>query len=70
MVGRGKISISITLVLILKMIKLLKSKHYSVSELADRFEVSERTVYRYLKTIEEVETIEKDFHNRFFITKD
>lgn len=71
MVGiKERAPISLSLISILKMIKLLQSKHYSVKELKSRFEISERTIYRYLKIMEEAEyMIEKDFEKRYFIIK-
>jgi predicted DNA-binding transcriptional regulator YafY len=46
----------------------LKSGHWTIKQLADRFDTSERTIYRYINLLEEVDfLLEKDFENRFFI---
>jgi proteasome accessory factor C len=51
-----------------QIIAVLKSGHWTIKQLADRFNTSERTVYRYLILLEEVEfLVEKDFDNRYFI---
>ena len=51
-----------------QIIAVLKSGHWTIRQLADRFDTSERTIYRYLKLLEEVDfLIEKDFENRYFI---
>jgi len=51
-----------------QIIAVLKSGHWTIKQLADRFDTSERTVYRYLNLLEEVDfLIEKDFDNRYFI---
>jgi predicted DNA-binding transcriptional regulator YafY len=47
---------------------VLKSGHWTIKQLADRFDTSERTIYRYINLLEEVDfLLEKDFENRFFI---
>jgi proteasome accessory factor C len=51
-----------------QIIAVLKSGHWTIKQLADRFDTSERTIYRYIKLLEEVDfLLEKDFENRFFI---
>jgi predicted DNA-binding transcriptional regulator YafY len=51
-----------------QIIAVLKSGHWTIKQLADRFDTSERTVYRYINLLEEVDfLLEKDFENRFFI---
>ena len=47
-----------------QIIAVLKSGHWTIKQLADRFDTSERTIYRYLNLLEEVDfLIEKDFEN-------
>lgn len=51
-----------------QIIAVLKSGHWTIKQLADRFDTSERTIYRYLNLLEEVDfLVEKDFDNRYFI---
>jgi proteasome accessory factor C len=51
-----------------QIIAVLKSGHWTIKQLAERFDTSERTIYRYLNLLEEVDfLIEKDFDNRYFI---
>jgi len=51
-----------------QIIAVLRSGHWTIRQLADRFDTSERTIYRYLNLLEEVDfLIEKDFENRYFI---
>jgi len=51
-----------------QIIAVLKSGHWTINQLADRFNTSPRTIYRYLNLLEEVNfLIEKDFNNRYFI---
>jgi proteasome accessory factor C len=51
-----------------QIIAVLKSGHWTIKQLAERFDTSERTIYRYIKLLEEVDfLIEKDFDNRYFI---
>jgi proteasome accessory factor C len=51
-----------------QIIAVLKSGHWTIQQLAERFDTSSRTVYRYIKLLEEVDfLIEKDFQNRYFI---
>jgi proteasome accessory factor C len=51
-----------------QIIAVLKSGHWTIKQLAERFDTSERTVYRYIKLLEEVDfLVEKDFDNRYFI---
>ena len=54
----------------LQIINFLQNGKYSIAQIAERFDVSERTVYRYLHLFEEVGLLlEQDFNNRFYITK-
>lgn len=51
-----------------QIIAVLKSGHWTIRQLAERFDTSDRTIYRYLNLLEEVDfLIEKDFNNRYFI---
>ena len=51
-----------------QIIAVLKSGHWTIKQMADRFDTSERTIYRYLKLLEQVDfLLEKDFDNRYFI---
>ncbi len=51
-----------------QIIAVLKSGHWTIRQLAERFDTSERTIYRYINLLEEVDfLIEKDFDNRYFI---
>lgn len=51
-----------------QIIAVLKTGHWTIRQLAERFDTSDRTIYRYLKLLEEVDFIlEKDFDNRYFI---
>jgi len=51
-----------------QIIGVLKAGHWTIRQLADRFDTSERTIYRYINLLEEVDfLIEKDFDNRYFI---
>ena len=51
-----------------QIIAVLKSGHWTIRQLAARFDTSDRTIYRYLNLLEEVDfLIEKDFDNRYFI---
>jgi proteasome accessory factor C len=51
-----------------QIIAVLKSGHWTIKQLADRFDTSERTIYRYINLLEEVDfLIEKGFDNRYFI---
>src|SRR5690606_15057718 len=51
-----------------QIIAVLKAGHWTIRQLAERFDTSERTIYRYIKLLEEVDfLIEKDFDNRYFI---
>jgi predicted DNA-binding transcriptional regulator YafY len=51
-----------------QIIAVLKGGHWTIRQLAERFDTSERTVYRYINLLEEVDfIIEKDFDNRYFI---
>lgn len=51
-----------------QIIAVLKSGHYTIKQLAARFDSSERTIYRYISLLEEANfLIEQDFQNRYFI---
>ncbi len=51
-----------------QIISVLKTGRWSIKSLAERFDTSERTIYRYVKLLEEVELlIEKDFDGKYFI---
>src|SRR5687767_10107060 len=51
-----------------QIIGVLKSGHWTIKQLAERFDTSERTIYRYINLLEAVDfLIEKDFDNRYFI---
>jgi proteasome accessory factor C len=51
-----------------QIIAVLKSGHWTIKQLAERFDTSERTIYRYIHLMEAVDfLVEKDFDNRYFI---
>ena|GEM_PF-124790 len=51
-----------------QIIAVLKSGHWTIHQLAERFDTSARTIYRYLNLLEAVDfLVEKDFENRYFI---
>lgn len=51
-----------------QIIGVLKGGHWTIRQLAERFDTSERTIYRYINLLEEVDfLVEKDFENRYFI---
>lgn len=51
-----------------QIIAVLKTGRWTIKSLAERFDTSERTIYRYIKLLEEVELlIEKDFDGKYFI---
>ncbi len=51
-----------------QIIAVLKTGKWSIKRLAERFDIGERTIYRYIKLLEEVELlVEQDFDGRFFI---
>src|ERR1044071_1841024 len=51
-----------------QIIAVLKSGHWTIQQLAERFDTSARTIYRYMNLLEAVDfLIEKDFDNRYFI---
>jgi proteasome accessory factor C len=51
-----------------QIIAVLKSGHFSIKQLADRFDSSSRTIYRYISLLEEANfLVEQDFQNRYFI---
>ncbi|MEJ0033578.1 MAG: WYL domain-containing protein [Bacteroidota bacterium] len=51
-----------------QIIAVLRTGRWTIKSLAERFDTSERTIYRYIKLLEEVELlIEKDFDGKYFI---
>lgn len=51
-----------------QIIAVLKTGRWTIKSLAERFDTSERTIYRYIRLLEEVELlIEKDFDGKYFI---
>ena len=51
-----------------QIISVLKTGHWTIRQLAERFDTSDRTIYRYMNLLEEVDfLVEKDFENRYFI---
>ncbi|MGC3944082.1 MAG: WYL domain-containing protein [Chryseolinea sp.] len=70
--GKAKASASIIpqakLLRLFQIIAVLKSGHWTIQQLAERFDTSPRTIYRYMNLLEAVDfLIEKDFENRYFI---
>lgn len=69
--GKGKAESIIPqakLLRLFQIIAVLKAGHWTIRQLAERFDTSERTIYRYINLLEEVDfLIEKDFDNRYFI---
>lgn len=54
-----------------QIIAVLKGGRWTIKDIAQRFDASERTIYRYLKLLEEVDfPIEKGFDNKYFIHSD
>lgn len=53
---------------VLKMHRDLTREKLTVKQMTQRYDVSQRTVYRYLRYFEEADyCVDKDFNNRFFI---
>jgi proteasome accessory factor C len=53
---------------VLDLIAVLKGRGKTITELAERFDMSGRSIYRYIKLLESVGfVVDKDFHNRYFI---
>ena len=53
---------------VFRLIALLKSGHWTVPQLAQRLDMTQRSIYRYLKFLEAVDFIvEKDFRDRYFL---
>lgn len=51
-----------------QIIAVLKSGHFTIKQLAERFDSSQRTLYRYISLLEEANfLVEQDFQNRYFI---
>lgn len=51
-----------------QIIAVLKSGHFTIKQLAERFDSSSRTMYRYISLLEEANfLVEQDFANRYFI---
>lgn len=67
--GRGASIIpQAKLLRLFQIIAVLKSGHWTIPQLAERFDTSARTIYRYLNLLEAVDfLVEKDFDNRYFI---
>ena len=66
--SRASIIPQAKLLRLFQIIAVLKSGHWTIKQLAERFDTSERTVYRYLILLEEVDfLVEKDFENKYFI---
>jgi len=60
--------ITSTLSRLLQLIEYLKKDRASIKELAERFDMSERTVYRYLKHIDNAGLpVDKDATQKWFI---
>ena len=56
---------------VLKLISILKTRSKTIPQIASIFEISERSVYRYLELLAEVGfIIDKDFNDRYFIHTD
>jgi hypothetical protein len=52
-------------------VQLLFNRSCSMEYMAERLEVSQRTVYRYVKLIEEMGiSVDSDFYHRYFIAQD
>lgn len=55
---------------VFKLIGLLKSRPRTIEILAEELETTSRTIYRYIKLLEELGfIIDKDWHNQYFIHK-
>lgn len=55
---------------LMQMIVLLQSSAFTIAQLAKRFDMCERSVYRYIKIMEALDfLVDKDFDNRYFIQK-
>lgn len=67
--GKGEAIIpQAKLLRLFQIIAVLKTGHWSIRDIAARFDTSERTVYRYIKLLEEVDfIIDKDFDGNYFI---
>lgn len=51
-----------------QIISVLKTGRWTIKSLAERFDTSERTIYRYIRLLEELELlVEKDFDGKYFI---
>ena len=66
--GAASIIPQAKLLRLFQIIAVLKSGHWTIQQLAERFDTSPRTIYRYLNLLEAVDfLVEKDFENRYFI---
>jgi predicted AAA+ superfamily ATPase len=55
----------------LEIIALLHNARWKVTDLAKRFDLSERTIYRYFDIMETLDiAIEKDFNDNWFLAQD
>jgi hypothetical protein len=55
---------------LIDIIKLLKGGRYTITELADHFNASERSIYRWMNTIDKIGwPVDKDFEDKFFIVE-
>ncbi|HMJ70191.1 MAG TPA: WYL domain-containing protein [Cyclobacteriaceae bacterium] len=64
----GSIIPQTKLLRLFQIISVLKTGRWTIRSLAQRFDTSERTIYRYINLLEEVELlIEKDFDGKYFI---
>lgn len=64
----GSIIPQTKLLRLFQIISVLKTGRWTIRSLAQRFDTSERTIYRYVNLLEEVELlIEKDFDGKYFI---
>lgn len=56
---------------LIELIMFLQSARFTISQLADLMDTSNRTVYRYLNLLESLEFgVEKDFEGRYFMVEE
>lgn len=56
---------------LLELIMFLQASRWTIEQLAEKFDMSDRTIYRYIQILESLEFgVEKDFDNRYFIVED
>lgn len=49
--------------------KYIQSGHFTVENLMEKFDISERTVYRYFNLLETIDfEIDKDFEGKYFVS--